>query len=205
MTRSARLVPAPASPCTCALQAIHGNGDGSPATTPTTQPAAPALIQEINVIGNKEKKTGGPAFPCEFVAFESGEVGNNFEIKEQSEGMTLRDYFAAHAPVTLEDAKQCWDNMPLRREDNNFSPTYGELFEVLASMRNAYAKTMLVAKAAAHKEKAAVPRDQVIAALQGLFDSYKRLADSGDAGNWSLEETDEGKAALAALAAAGAA
>ena len=47
--------------------------------------------------------------------------------------------------------------------------------------------------------------DQLVAALEILFRSYKRLADSGDAGNWSLEDTDEGKGALAALAAAGAA
>jgi hypothetical protein len=26
-----------------------------------------------------------------------------------------------------------------------------------------------------------------------LFDDYKALADSGDAGNWKLEETPEGK------------
>lgn len=39
-------------------------------------------------------------------------------------------------------------------------------------------------------------------ALQTLFESYKRLADSGDAGFWSLEDMDEGKQALAALAKA---
>jgi hypothetical protein len=40
------------------------------------------------------------------------------------------------------------------------------------------------------------------AALERLFASYKDLADSGDAGFWSLEDLDEGKQALAALARA---
>jgi hypothetical protein len=39
-------------------------------------------------------------------------------------------------------------------------------------------------------------------ALSELFRSYKQLADSGDAGNWSLEDQDQGKQALAALAKA---
>ena len=39
----------------------------------------------------------------------------------------------------------------------------------------------------------------VVAALQALFDDYKELADSGDAGLWSLEDTPVGKQALAAL------
>lgn len=39
-------------------------------------------------------------------------------------------------------------------------------------------------------------------ALKALFESYKELADSGDAGFWSLEDTLEGKQALAALSKA---
>lgn len=39
-------------------------------------------------------------------------------------------------------------------------------------------------------------------ALDALFKDYKQLADSGDAGNWSLEELEVGKKALAALAKA---
>lgn len=42
----------------------------------------------------------------------------------------------------------------------------------------------------------------LLAALKALFADYKALADSGDAGNWSLEEQDEGKQALAAIAKA---
>lgn len=36
-------------------------------------------------------------------------------------------------------------------------------------------------------------------ALKELFDSYKQLADSGDAGNWFLEDQAVGKKALSAL------
>lgn len=40
------------------------------------------------------------------------------------------------------------------------------------------------------------------AALEELFIRYKQLADCGDAGNWSLEDTPQGKQALAALSQA---
>lgn len=43
---------------------------------------------------------------------------------------------------------------------------------------------------------------ELVEALQALFDDYKRLADSGDAGNWSLEDLPVGQQALAALAKA---
>lgn len=39
----------------------------------------------------------------------------------------------------------------------------------------------------------------LLSALKALFADYKRLADSGDAGNWSLEEEEVGKQALAAI------
>lgn len=42
-------------------------------------------------------------------------------------------------------------------------------------------------------------RDEAVAALRELFDDYKQLADSGDAGRWRLEDTAAGKRALAVL------
>lgn len=39
----------------------------------------------------------------------------------------------------------------------------------------------------------------LLEALQALYDDYKQLADSGDAGFWRLEDCDVGKQALAAL------
>ena len=47
--------------------------------------------------------------------------------------------------------------------------------------------------------------DAAVDALQALFDNYKELADSGDAGNWYLENQPVGKQALAALQSARAA
>lgn len=42
----------------------------------------------------------------------------------------------------------------------------------------------------------------LLSALKALFENYKELADSGDAGFWPLENTPEGKQALAAIARA---
>lgn len=47
------------------------------------------------------REDGGPAFPCEFVQHQRGEVGNNTAIMARSSGMTLRDYFAAKALQAL--------------------------------------------------------------------------------------------------------
>lgn len=44
---------------------------------------------------------------------------------------------------------------------------------------------------------AAAPR--VLKALQNLYADYKQMADSGDAGNWRLEDTDVGIEALDAM------
>lgn len=43
---------------------------------------------------------------------------------------------------------------------------------------------------------------QLFDALKALFASYKQLADSGDAGNWRIEDYPEGKQALQAISAA---
>lgn len=40
---------------------------------------------------------------------------------------------------------------------------------------------------------------ELLEALQCLFESYKALADSGDAGNWRLEDEPVGKKALHAI------
>lgn len=42
-------------------------------------------------------------------------------------------------------------------------------------------------------------RAELLDALKDLFASYKSLADSGDAGNWRIEDFPEGKKALAAM------
>lgn len=40
---------------------------------------------------------------------------------------------------------------------------------------------------------------ELLEALQELFAHYKELADSGDAGNWKLEDEPVGKKAMAAI------
>jgi len=42
----------------------------------------------------------------------------------------------------------------------------------------------------------------LLEALEYLFADYKALADSGDAGNWALEDITAGKKAMAAIARA---
>lgn len=42
----------------------------------------------------------------------------------------------------------------------------------------------------------------LLEALRDLFASYKKLADSGDAGFWSLEDTPVGQKAIAAISLA---
>jgi hypothetical protein len=79
--------------------------------------------------------TGGPAFPCDWDYINSN--------REAANGMTLRDYFAAHAPITLTDAVE-------------FLDTYGgevtgpwppqEVLRTLADLRVEYANAMLKAR-----------------------------------------------------------
>jgi hypothetical protein len=49
-------------------------------------------------------------------------------------------------------------------------------------------KTLVLESATLKRE-----RDYAVALLLELFLDYKELADSGDAGNWALEDTEVGK------------
>lgn len=72
---------------------------------------------------------GGPAFPTsEEHGFNSG-----------APGMTLRDYFAAHAPIGVADANEAF-----YREHGRNART-SEMLDVLARLRIAYADAMLKA------------------------------------------------------------
>lgn len=50
------------------------------------------------------------------------------------------------------------------------------------------------------RDAAIASEQRLRAALERLYRSYKALADSGDCGFWKLEDTDEGKQAVAVLA-----
>lgn len=65
---------------------------------------------------------GGPAFPYH---------------DSYRSGMSLRDYFAAHAPITLDDARDAMESM------GRTSYTWEELIHTLAQMRFGYADDML--------------------------------------------------------------
>lgn len=89
-----------------------------------------------------EKKTGGPAFPCEFDMNTSG--------VEQYAGLSVRDYFAAHAPVEALDLPR--ETAADVRAYLNESSRYGEMpanwkHRVQAKARYRYADAMLRARA----------------------------------------------------------
>lgn len=78
------------------------------------------------------QQNGGPAFPTsEEHGFNSG-----------APGMTLRDYFAAHAPIGVADANEAF-----YREHGRNART-SEMLDVLARLRIAYADAMLKARGA---------------------------------------------------------
>lgn len=56
------------------------------------------------------------------------------------QGMTLLDFFAAHAPISLRDAQR---SLP---RDGCIEVTHADLFRRLAQMRYAYADAMLRAR-----------------------------------------------------------
>lgn len=57
------------------------------------------------------------------------------------EGMTLRDYFAAHAPISLSDVAQFFGDTSLKQK------SYTDAFAALAAMRDSYADAMMAERA----------------------------------------------------------
>jgi hypothetical protein len=80
-----------------------------------------------------DTNTGGPAFPTPIIS-----IG-------QHQGMTLRDYFAAHAPITYQDAIEWLD----RYGGEVVGPWHpSRIMETLVDLRNDYADSMLEARKA---------------------------------------------------------
>lgn len=77
------------------------------------------------------EKDGGPAFPRLIERMDN--LGNSIDM-----GMSLRDYFAAHAPITLDDIELWRDGDPRCQ----IIPTI-ERIQILANLRGEYADAML--------------------------------------------------------------
>jgi len=83
-------------------------------------------------------ETGGPAFPVSTAeASEGHQDGHN---TWQFPGMTLRDYFAAHAPIGVADANEAF----YRAHGRNALTS--EMLDTLARLRSMYADAMLKAR-----------------------------------------------------------
>lgn len=80
---------------------------------------------------------GGPAFPDSVAVGPAGDLYG-------STGMTLRHYFAAHAPLDLDDARNVFRDV----HGEDVKPTGWDLMVLLTCLRFEYADSMLVAGAA---------------------------------------------------------
>jgi len=84
---------------------------------------------------DKRKEAGGPAFP-------RTEAGNGNTMATQShEGMTLRDYFAIHSGLFLNDARIRYEDQQYCTPWNDLSPR--ERLDALVTYRYQYADAML--------------------------------------------------------------
>ena len=83
-------------------------------------------------------KTGGPAFPGERVVYRAGYATKE---TEPVAGMTLRDYYKAHAPITVSDA--------ITAIESTGEKTYTgiDIMNMLCDMRGFYADEMIKERA----------------------------------------------------------
>lgn len=77
-----------------------------------------------------DKPENPPAFPLPLGAMNAAEPS-------ESGGIFLRDYFAIHAPVTMQDAERT-----LKDENAGFV-SYAQIYKRLSQMQYAYADAML--------------------------------------------------------------
>jgi hypothetical protein len=90
---------------------------------------------------------GGPAF----AGVQQGLVvpvelaGQAQAVKIPHNGMSLRDYFAAHAPIDLADARNQWHKM---HGSGSRQPTIQDIVATLALLRGEYADAMVAERAA---------------------------------------------------------
>ncbi len=85
-------------------------------------------------------ETGGPAFPVSTA--EAAKAIKTALTRGSSLGMTMRDYFAAHAPIDVADANEAF----YRAHGRNARTS--EMLDTLAGLRSMYADAMLKAREA---------------------------------------------------------
>lgn len=94
-----------------------------------------------------KRQDGGPAF----AGVQQGLVvpvelaGQAQAVKIPHNGMSLRDYFAAHAPIDLADARNQWHKM---HGSGSRQPTIQDIVATLALLRGEYADAMVAERAA---------------------------------------------------------
>jgi hypothetical protein len=88
-----------------------------------------------------EQDNGGQAYPELVAPHTPGVPGFSLRC---AEGMTLLDYFAAHSPISLADAKEsyCRNKCDGTRTEVEF----GAIWDYWASMRYSYAAAMIAEK-----------------------------------------------------------
>lgn len=87
------------------------------------------------------KETGGPAFPHPELDY----FGGDYSLKSKQAGMTLRDYYMAHAPISMGDAlvhAGGWTNCIATLSDKQRA----KVFESMALLRGEYADAMIDAR-----------------------------------------------------------
>ena len=99
------------------------------------------------------KLHGGPAFPHTFPAMAAplgDQLVPTFEPMKPTtvtcHGMTVRDYFAAHAPIDLADARNHWHKM---HGSGSRQPDMPAIMAALALLRGEYADAMMAERSPA--------------------------------------------------------
>lgn len=79
-------------------------------------------------------KTGGPAFPTS---------EENYTRTYSATGMTCREYFAAHAPITMHDAKAAVSKVSYASGNPYEEPSGAAILDMLVAMCYGYADRMI--------------------------------------------------------------
>lgn len=95
-----------------------------------------------------DRDNSGSAFPQPGVFDAARDQVNPVSAYYDAGGMTLRDYFIAHAPITYQDAIE-WLNCYDRYAGDQVGPWKpSKIMETLVRLQNEYADEMLKARAA---------------------------------------------------------